>query len=113
MPYALDLAMAASDGSDTDRTMVEVARLMVRFYNTVSSQSQFLTSVAKEELPAIGQDLADYYSKLASEAFEAGKNFGRSLPNCICGSTSLNSSVLISETPVITGPTPTKTSSGR
>ena len=73
MPYALELAMQASDGSDTDRTMIEVARLMVRFYNIVSSQSQFLTSVAKEELPAIGQALADYYSKLASRAFAEGE----------------------------------------
>ena len=74
------LAMQASDGSDADRTMIEVARLMVRFYNIVSSQSQFLTSAAKEELPAIGQDLADYYSKLSSEAFEAGKKLWKESP---------------------------------
>ena len=80
MPYALELAMAASDGSDTDRTMVEIARLMVRFYNIVSSQSQFLTPAAKEELPAIGQEVADYYSKLASEAFDAGKKLWKESP---------------------------------
>ena len=80
MPYALELAMAVCDGSDSDRTMVEIARLMVRFYNIVSSQSQFLTQDAKEELPAIGQDLADYYSKLASEAFDAGKKLWKESP---------------------------------
>ena len=60
--------------------MIEVARLMVRFYNIVSSQSQFLTSAAKEELPAIGQDLADYYSKLSSEAFAAKKKLWKESP---------------------------------
>ena len=59
------------DGSDQDEAMHTVVRLLCRFYQILDSESQFLSAAVKEELPALGQKLAEYYSWLATDAFES------------------------------------------
>ena len=87
------------------KNMKKTVQLMQKFCaNAEAVNAKALPGLmdACEQLAAKHKDIEHWAEK-----------FGESLPNCICGSTSLNSSVLISETPVRTGPTPTKTSSGR
>ena len=59
MPYALAVAVAMSDGSDHDRCIILICRMMVRFYDILTSKSQFLSPRAIWELPLIGQLVAD------------------------------------------------------
>ena len=48
--YALEIAAAMSDGTDADERIVDVCRLLVRFYQIMDSGSQFLTQAAREEI---------------------------------------------------------------
>jgi hypothetical protein len=65
--FALDLV--STFGTDEDALMKAVCALLCRFYDILSSQSQFLSDAIKNDLPVLGQKLAVLYSMLAQEAF--------------------------------------------
>ena len=49
-----------------------VCQLLVKFYNIIESESQFLSPAAKSELPNIGMQLVGIYSDLATLAKQQG-----------------------------------------
>ena len=67
--FALEVALAFAGDSDEDRTMVEIVRLLVRFYHLIDDESMFLSAAARVELPRLGQRLAELYSKLSTLHF--------------------------------------------
>ena len=46
--YALEIAAAMSDGTDADERIVDVCRLLVRFYQIMDSESKFPGQAARE-----------------------------------------------------------------
>ena len=78
--YALQLAQEFANDSDNDQSILEMIRLLVRFYQIIDSESMYLTAAVRRELPEIGQKLAELYSKLAKEAFENGSRLWKATP---------------------------------
>ena len=79
--YALELAGSVfTADTDEDRTILEIIRLLVRFYQILDSESMFLSEVARAELPVLGQRLAELYSKLASSAYGLGLKLWKMSP---------------------------------
>ena len=77
MPFALEIALsfATSDRSDSElydveQTMIEICRLMVRFYECLDTESQFFGDEVRAEMPILGQRVAELYSKLAIYFFQ-------------------------------------------
>ena len=54
-----------------DELALGVAQLLVRFYEIIDSQSQFMVDAIKVELLVLGKQLASMYCKLASMCFDA------------------------------------------
>ena len=52
--------------------MVAVCQLLVRFYEIMESESQFLGAAAKRELPTLGSQLVGIYTGLAKAAKNKG-----------------------------------------
>ena len=78
--FALEVALQFGTDSDEDRTIIEVCRLLVRFYQILESESQFLSPETKCEMQYLGQALAELYSKLASDAFNKGARLWKMSP---------------------------------
>ena len=68
------------DGSPYDALVLNVAGLLVAFYDILESESQFLSAAAKENLPKIGQKLADSYARLAKLSFDSGNRLWKLSP---------------------------------
>ena len=68
--YVLKLVREQADDSDWDQTILCVVELLVRFYEILHENSQFLSDGAKAEMAEIGQSLAEQYSILAKWSFD-------------------------------------------
>jgi hypothetical protein len=64
--YALELALMHASDDVVDNTIVECLRLLVRVYQIMENESQFLAATAKEELRHVGDGLGMAYSSLAT-----------------------------------------------
>ena len=53
---------------------------LVRFYEILASEGQFMTAAAKTELPALGTNLCVLYSQLAAEAAAKRQKFWNMTP---------------------------------
>ncbi|CAK0792475.1 unnamed protein product, partial [Prorocentrum cordatum] len=53
-----------------ERMVLYICRLLVRFYDILESESQFLGAGIREELPKLGQQLAELYSTVATICFD-------------------------------------------
>ena len=80
VPYALHLMVQHGDGSTDDKLATAICELLVRFYYILNSQSMFLTATIKEELPKLGQRLAQYYQILSSNAIRANFQIWKMTP---------------------------------
>jgi hypothetical protein len=60
------------DGSDADNDVLNLCKMMQRFYDILDAESQFLSDGAKIELPILSRTLCGLYAKLSIEAFAAG-----------------------------------------
>ena len=69
--YALRLMVQHGNGSSDDKLATAVCQLLVRFYEILSSESMFLSASIREELPQLGQRLAQYYQVLSANALAA------------------------------------------
>jgi len=70
--YALRLISIHSDGTEGDRLIIALCQMLVRFYNILDSQSQFLDPAAKAEIPTLGQKFAEVYTRLSKQALIDG-----------------------------------------
>ena len=70
--YALQLCFEFASTAAEDRQMVAVCQLLVRFYEIMESESQFLGAAAKRELPTLGSQLVGIYTGLATAAKNKG-----------------------------------------
>ena len=70
--YALYLVFEFGGASKEARQMRGVCEMLVRFYEILDSESQFLTSGVRAELPKLGQTLVGLYTALATQAKESG-----------------------------------------
>ena len=69
--FVLEFAMEHFDReSEVEQSIICVVQLLVRVYDLLNENSQFLSAAAKDELPQIGQQLAEQYSVLASTFHE-------------------------------------------
>ena len=102
--YALDLAQRFCDGSDIENTMVAICAMLCRFYEILESESQFLSRAARDELPSLGQSLAEQYSKLSIFSIWSS-GYSKFLRNSICGSICASTLLLRMVIHVITGHT--------
>ena len=68
--YALQLCHEFGRAAEEDRKMVAVCQLLVRFYEIMDSESQFLGAAAKRELPTLGMQLVGIYTDLATAAIK-------------------------------------------
>ena len=57
-----------------------LCKLLVRFYDLLRENGQFLTPEAKSELPELGRSLSELYSSLAAETAATGSKMWKSLP---------------------------------
>ena len=55
-----------------DQLALGVAQLLVRFYEILDSESQFMRSAAADELANVGNTLGNLYSQLSSMSFRRG-----------------------------------------
>ena len=68
--FALHLITLYHDGSTDDDLAKAVCTLLVRFYEILDSQSQFLDPFVRDEIPVLGQKMAQMYATLARRAFD-------------------------------------------
>ena len=67
--FALAFAQKYADmESKLDRTILCIITLLVRFYELLHENSQFLGASARDEMPQVGRILAEQYSKMSSWA---------------------------------------------
>ena len=78
--FALEVVVTNHDGSDYDTRVQALVQLLVAFYDILESSSQFLSVKAKEQLPKIGQKLAELYGGLAQEAIASGQKLWKLSP---------------------------------
>ena len=78
--YALEIAMAFANDSDLEQSILEIVRLLVRFYQIIDSESMFLSDAVREELPRLGQVLCEQYCKVASYFFDHGSRLFKMSP---------------------------------
>ena len=57
-----------------------MCKLLLRFYDLLCENNQFLTPEAKSELPELGRSLSELYSSLAAETAATGSKMWKSLP---------------------------------
>ena len=79
-PYALRLAEEHSDGTTEGNEMKHVCRMLVRFYEILQSESQFLSDTARVEVPKLGRNLAMLYASLATKALAANERLWKLNP---------------------------------
>ena len=72
--------LAHSDGSQHDTMAIDVARLLVRFYNIVQEEDRYLSDAACDELPLLGQKLAVLYASLANISLRNGQRLWKMVP---------------------------------
>ena len=73
--FAHELAATHDDGTPHDRRRLAAMQCLVRFYEILASEGQFMTAAAKTELPALGTNLCVVYSQLAAEAAAKRQKF--------------------------------------
>ena len=78
--YALELMRTHGNGSADDLALTTVCELLVRFYEILESESQFLCASAKAELPRLGQRLAELYARLADTALRNDERLFKMVP---------------------------------
>ena len=78
--YVLKLVREQADDPDWDQTILCVVKLLVRFYELLQENSQFLSDGAKAEMAEIGQSLAEQYSILAKWSFDWGSKLFKMSP---------------------------------
>ena len=71
--YALKLVQDFGGRSTEDRQMLAVCQLLVRFYELIDIESNFLSASARVELPQLGQRLVGIYTALATAAKDRGE----------------------------------------
>ena len=60
--------------------MLWVIKLLVRFYQILDENSQYLNPLGREQLPEVGHILAEQYSKLAKWNHDWGFEFWQTTP---------------------------------
>ena len=76
--YALHLV--ETFGTDADGQVRALCQLLLRFYQLLASESQFLSEGAKAELPVLGSNLAIIYSALSAQAIERNERMWKMMP---------------------------------
>ena len=74
-PFALHLAKLY-----LDRPRQLICEMLVRFYDILNEEDQFLSAGAKAELPILGRRLCELYSKLARDAVDANEKRWKTSP---------------------------------
>ena len=70
--YALSLVVQFGSDDKESKLILGVCQLLVRFYEILDVESQFLSPGVKQELPKLGQRLVGLYTSLATAAKAAG-----------------------------------------
>ena len=79
--FVLEFAQEHCDPNDEkEAAMLCVITLLIRFYKILADNSHFLSVAAKQELPRVGQVLAEQYSKLSSWSFDLRQKFWKTTP---------------------------------
>ena len=78
--FALFLVQTYCGASEEDRCMLGVCQLLVRFYDILQSESQFMRSSAKQEIAKLGRNLALLYNKLSLMAIHSGAKLWKTSP---------------------------------
>ena len=80
--YGLKLAQQFANGSDHDNLKILVITQLVRIYDIMEENSQFLTEEAKKEISECCFDMVGAYSVLSAEAFAQGRRLWKFTPKC-------------------------------
>ena len=78
--YALSIAQEFGTSNHEDRQILALCQLLQQFYDTLSSESQFLSATAKKDLPLLGQRLTGLYVALATSAKERNQKLWKLMP---------------------------------
>ena len=70
--YALRLCIQFGTAVKEDRQILSLCQLLLRFYEILESESQFLSVMARTELPDIGLKFVGLYTALATAAKQEG-----------------------------------------
>ena len=78
--YALDLAQEFGTGSREDGQVLAICQLLCNLYDLLTSESQFMSPVAKAEMPTLGRQLVGIYTSLAQDALKAKVKMWKLIP---------------------------------
>ena len=78
--YALSIMQIHGDGSEHDLKVLALCRLLCRFYGILDSESMFLTSGVRAELPILGQQFGILYASLSAQALRDKRKFFKMSP---------------------------------
>ena len=77
---ALNLAQDFGLPEKEERQILGLRQLLVRFYEIIDSEFQFLSASARLEMPELGQRFVGLYTALATSAKEQGLNMWKLQP---------------------------------
>jgi hypothetical protein len=78
--FCIFLMETFGDGSDGDNDVLNIVRMLQRFYDILDFEGQFLSDAAKLELPLLSRTLVGLYAKLSREAFDNGYRMWKMQP---------------------------------
>ena len=78
--FCIFLMETFGDGSENDNNVLNIVKLLQRFYDILDFEGQFLSDAAKVELPLLSKTLANLYAMMSMQAFDNGTKMWKMMP---------------------------------